>query len=62
MCGETIEKLQEEVRSLRQAVEALRAMIEVRADGSGSWKIPERYSERRHTDTQSVRPTALHLG
>lgn len=35
-----------EVESLRKAVEALRAMVEVRPDGSASWKIPKRNNER----------------
>lgn len=62
MSGERLEELQAEVQALRQAVESLRAMIEIRADGSGSWKIPERYSERRHSHAESVRPTPVRLG
>ena len=62
MCGERLSEIEDEVRSLRQTVEALRAMMEVRPDGSASWKIPERYEvhERRHTDAKSVRQIALH--
>jgi hypothetical protein len=47
MSGEKLKELQEEVAALRRAVEALRAMIEVRADGSASWRIPERYTNER---------------
>jgi len=47
MSGEKLKELQEEVAALRQAVEALRAMIEVREDGSASWRIPERYTNER---------------
>jgi len=62
MSGERLDQIEEEVRSLRQAVEALRAMIEIRPNGSASWKIPERYEihERRHSDNESLRKIALH--
>ena len=62
MSGERLNQIEEEVRSLRQAVEALRAMIEIRPNGSASWKIPERYEihERRHPDNESLRKIALH--
>jgi len=35
-----------EVDALRKTVEALRAMIEVRPDGSASWRIPRMKNER----------------
>lgn len=48
--GENFQKrlseLEAEVSSLRQLANALRAMVEIREDGSGSWKIPERSNER----------------
>lgn len=41
-----LRQLEAEVKSLRQLTMALRAMVEIRDDGSGSWKIPERSDER----------------
>lgn len=41
-----LRQLEAEVKSLRQLTMALRAMVEIRDDGSGSWKIPERSNER----------------
>lgn len=62
MSGERLEQIEAEVQSLRQAVEALRAMMEIRPNGSASWKIPERYeiSERRHSNNESIRKIPLH--
>lgn len=45
-CQQRLKKLEAEVKSLRQLTMALRAMVEIREDGSGSWKIPERRDER----------------
>jgi len=59
MSGDKVEELQNEVAALRKTVEALRAMMEIRENGSASWKIPERY-ERRHTNTESLRTIPLH--
>jgi len=60
MCGENeMQKIKEELLSLRQTVNSLKAMIEIRADGSASWRIPERY-ERRHSNDEGVRKIALH--
>ena len=59
MSGERLEAIEEEVRALRQTVEALRAMIEIRSNGSACWKIPERY-ERRHSNDEGIRKITLH--
>ena len=59
MSGERLEAIEEEVRALRQTVEALRAMIEIRDDGSAYWRIPERY-ERRHSNDESICKITLH--
>jgi len=54
-----MQKIKEELLSLRQTVNSLKAMIEIRADGSASWRIPERY-ERRHSNDEGVRKITLH--